>query len=106
MDESTPVADDRIPSRRKPGTSRTTWPTALAAYRRPAPSIGREGQRAGTEAFGRGGHDRDAGDIVALAPAADRSEIRWQPKAPSRPSPHGGRDRGASRSAGERKPGL
>src|SRR5262249_4261279 len=66
----------RLPSRRESYSARATRRAPLAAQRRPAPSIGRQGQGFRTEAFGGGGHHCDARNLARLASQTDRPEVR------------------------------
>jgi hypothetical protein len=75
LDEPTPTADHRIPSRREPSFARAARRAASTIQRRPAPSIGLQGQGFRSEASQRNRHAGDAGDVVGLAPEADRPKV-------------------------------
>ncbi len=75
LDKPTPTAGHRLPSGREPRFARAGQRPASTIQRRPAPSIGFQGQWLRSEASERGGHAGDARDFVGLAPEANRQQI-------------------------------
>src|SRR3954462_12231007 len=69
LDESTPAANDRVPARGEPGSARATRRPTSAIQRRPATSIGSQGERLGTETSGGSRHACYAGHLVGMATA-------------------------------------
>ena len=86
LPEPTATRSDRLPPGREPRATRATRQQAAAPKRRPAPTLGGQGQETGSASTSRTGHRRYAGDALGLAPETDRRKYDGsKQRGPGRP---------------------